>query len=58
MLRIGIMLDSYASSAGVAKIVEDIQASGFAYIELVVLNTPARSRDIPLQQSASAITGS
>jgi hypothetical protein len=40
MLRIGIMLDSYVSSAWVARIVEDIQASGFAQIELVVLNTP------------------
>jgi hypothetical protein len=40
MLRIGIMLDSYVSSAWVAKIIEDIQASGFAKVELVVLNTP------------------
>ncbi len=40
MLRIGIMLDAYASSAWVAKVIEDIQASGFASIELVVLNTP------------------
>jgi hypothetical protein len=40
MLRIGIMLDSYVSSAWVAKTIEDIQASGFASIELVVLNTP------------------
>lgn len=40
MLRIGIMLDSYVSSAWVAKTIEDIQASGFARIELVVLNTP------------------
>jgi hypothetical protein len=40
MLRIGIMLDAYASSAWVAKVIEDIHASGFASIELVVLNTP------------------
>ena len=40
MLRIGIMLDSYVSSAWVAKTIEDIQASGFARFELVVLNTP------------------
>jgi hypothetical protein len=40
MLRIGIMLDSYVSSAWVAKTIEDIQASGFAHVELVVLNTP------------------
>jgi hypothetical protein len=40
MLRIGIMLDSYVSSAWVAKTIEDIQASGFAQVALVVLNTP------------------
>ncbi len=40
MLRIGIMLDSYVSSAWTAKIIEDIQASGFAQVGLVVLNTP------------------
>jgi hypothetical protein len=40
MLRIGVMLDSCSSSAWVAKTIEDIQASGFAHIELVVLNTP------------------
>lgn len=45
MLRIGIMLDSYNSVAWVAKIVEDIQASGFARIELIILNTvPAEKR--------------
>jgi hypothetical protein len=48
MLRIGIMLDSYVSSAWVAKIVEDIQASGFAHIELVVLNTPPPQQRPPL----------
>jgi hypothetical protein len=47
MLRIGIMLDSYVSSAWVAKTIEDIQASGFARIELVVLNTP------PVQKTPS-----
>jgi hypothetical protein len=40
MLRIGIMLDSYVSSAWVAKTIEDIQASDFAQVELIVLNTP------------------
>jgi hypothetical protein len=40
MLRIGIMLDSYVSSAWVAKTIEDIQTSGFAQVSLVVLNTP------------------
>lgn len=48
MLRIGIMLDSYVSSAWVAKIIEDIQASGFARIELVVLNTPPPAVRPPL----------
>jgi hypothetical protein len=40
MLRIGIMLDSFKTSAWVAKIIEDIQNSEFARIELVILNTP------------------
>ena len=35
MLRIGIMLDSYVSSAWVAKMIEDIQASGFAQSNLL-----------------------
>jgi hypothetical protein len=48
MLRIGIMLDSYVSSAWVAKTIEDIQASGFARIELVVLNTPPVRETPPL----------
>ncbi len=41
MLRVGIMLDSYVSSAWVARIVEEIQQSGFGQIALVVLNTPS-----------------
>jgi len=41
MLRIGVMLDSFTSSAWVAKIIEDIQASQFAHVSLVILNTPA-----------------
>jgi hypothetical protein len=48
MLRIGIMLDSLTSSAWVAKIVEDIQASEFAQIELIVLNTPLPQERPPL----------
>lgn len=39
MLRIGLMVDSFAVDAWVAKIIADIQASGFAEISLVVLNT-------------------
>ena len=50
MLRIGIMLDSYVSSAWVAKIIEDIQASSFARIELVVLNTPPPAVRPPLRK--------
>jgi len=38
MLRVGVMLDSYVSSAWIAGIVQEIQDSGFARIELVVLN--------------------
>ena len=39
MLRVGLMLDSYISSAWVAKVVEDLQACDFAQVELVVLNS-------------------
>ncbi len=35
------MLDSLTTSAWVAKIIEDIQSSDFAQVELVILNTPA-----------------
>jgi len=47
-LRIGVMLDSMQSSAWVAKILADIQASEFAEVVLVVINdaprtTPKRS---------------
>src|SRR5664279_2933458 len=39
------MLDSYVVTAWVAKIIEDIQASDFASVEVVVLNTlPLQSR--------------
>ena len=49
MLRIGIMLDSLMSSAWVAKIIQDIQASGYGRVELVVMNTPpaAKEKDLP-----------
>ncbi len=40
MLRIGVMLDSWGTSAWVAKIIEDIESSGFASVSLVILNTP------------------
>jgi hypothetical protein len=42
MLRVGVMLESYVSSAWVAKVIEDIQSSGFARVELVILNPLAR----------------
>jgi hypothetical protein len=42
MLRIGVMLDSWTTSAWVAKIIEDIQNSEFASVSLVILNTPAK----------------
>jgi len=38
MLRVGIVLDSYVSSAWVAKTIQDVQASGFAQIVLVVVD--------------------
>jgi hypothetical protein len=41
MLRIGVMLDSWTTSAWVAKIIEDIQSSEFASVSVVILNTPA-----------------
>jgi hypothetical protein len=40
MLRIGVMLDSLTTSAWVARIIEDIQASEFAQVSVVILNTP------------------
>jgi hypothetical protein len=54
MLRIGLMLDSYAVSAWVAKIVEDIQASDFARISLVVLNTPIPLSPLPFTKRVKA----
>ena len=40
MLRVGLMLDSWKTSAWVAGIVEQIQRSDFARVNFVVLNTP------------------
>jgi hypothetical protein len=50
MLRLGLVLDSYTSSAWVAKVIEDIQSSGFARLELVILNSR------PEQGKSSLIT--
>jgi hypothetical protein len=45
MLRVGIMLNSHASTAWVAKVIEDIQSSGYSRTELVVLyNDPAQMK--------------
>jgi hypothetical protein len=49
MLRVGIMLDSYISSAWVAKVVGDIQSSGFARVELVILNHDPAQRPSSLK---------
>ena len=50
MLRIGLMLDTLKPGAWVAKIIEDIQSSGFAQITLVVLNTPIPPKTPSLRQ--------
>jgi hypothetical protein len=44
MLCVGIMLDSYTSGAWVAKVIEDIQSSGFARLELVIINSHPEQR--------------
>jgi hypothetical protein len=54
MLRIGLMLDSYVTSAWVGKIVEDIQASDFARVELVILNTPMPAKSLSLRERVRA----
>ncbi len=54
MLRIGLMLDSYGTSAWVGKIVEDIQASDFARIELTILNTPMPAKSLSLRERMRA----
>jgi hypothetical protein len=48
MLRVGIVLDSYTSSAWVAKVIEDIQSSGFARLELVLLNSYSEQSKLSL----------
>lgn len=40
MLRIGVMLDSWKGNAWIAGIIEGLQGSSFARVELVILNTP------------------
>ncbi len=54
MLRIGLMLDSYASNAWVAQIVEDIQQSSFARIAFVIRNTPAPHQPVSLRKRLDA----
>lgn len=50
MLRVGVMLDSYVSSAWIARIVEEIQASGFAHIELAVLHDAGPAKTAGLRR--------
>ena len=50
MLRVGIVLDSYISSAWVAKVIEDIQSSGFARVELTLLNGDRRQPGVKTGQ--------
>lgn len=54
MLEIGLMLDSWTSSAWVAQIVQDIQQSGFARVAFVVLNTPVQPATLPLKRRLEA----
>ena len=44
MLRIGVMLDSWTTSAWVEAVLQDIQNSSFAQVGLVILNTPVPPR--------------
>jgi hypothetical protein len=46
MLRVGVWLDSYNPQAWVAKVIEDIQSSGFARVELVILNASPNSTSL------------
>ncbi len=39
MLRVGLMLDSYTSSAWITKVIKDIQSSDCARVELVIVNS-------------------
>lgn len=47
MLRIGIMLDSYSTSAWMSKVIKDLQDSDFADVALIILNTPAPTSQKP-----------
>lgn len=54
MLEIGLMLDSYTSSAWIAQVVQDIQQSCFARIAFVILNTPAEAQPLPFKKRIDA----
>ena len=54
MLRIGVMLDSLKTSAWVGYILEQIQASDFGQIQLVILNTPAQPAPKPFGKRLEA----
>lgn len=48
MLRVGVILDSYTSSAWVAEVIKGIQSSEFAQVELTILNNyPAQKGALP-----------
>jgi hypothetical protein len=59
MLRVGIVLDSYTCSAWVAKVLDDIQTSGFSRIEIIVVkegkhpSSPTSGTKLPGQRSFS-----
>jgi len=50
MLRIGLLLDSFSTSAWIAKIVDDIQNSDFARVEMVIMNTPPEEQSVSISR--------
>ena len=47
MLRVGVVLDSYMSSAWIAKVIEDVQSSEFAQLKLVVRRRHSAQDNLP-----------
>lgn len=45
-LRVGLLLDHWENPAILAKVIEDIQASNFASVELVVMHEPASAEPV------------
>ena len=54
MLRIGLMLDSFSVDAWIAKLIDDIQASDFATVSLIILNTPQERPRLSLRKRIKA----